>query len=148
MFTLFSTLSGLSMDLLNPNQSLPSPSFNSKKKECNKVRRDRNTNSRKKHQKGKKKPNKIPTTFKPKCTKVWKWKTLKSSFLTTQEKRLLFKVHNLIALKEQNSALIYKLQCNIYTQYYKDHNSVMSTSTKSSSLQPTKALITLTFPIQ
>ena len=46
---------------------------------------------------------------------------------------MLFKVHNLITLKEQNLALIYKLQCDIHTQYYKDRNSVISTSTKSSS---------------
>ena len=36
-------------------------------------------------------------------------------------------------MKGKNSALIYKLQCNIHTQYYKDRNSVISTSTKSSS---------------
>ena len=29
--------------------------------------------------------------------------------------------------------MIYKLQCNIHTQYYKDRNSVISTSTKTSS---------------
>ena len=87
----------------------------------------------KKKQQGKKKPNKIPITFKPKCTKAWKWKTLKSSLLLITQKRLLFLIHNLISLKEQNSALIYKLQCNIHTQYYKDCNAVISTSTKSSS---------------
>ena len=56
-----------------------------------------------------------------------------STLLQNKQKRLLFKVHNLITLKEQNLALIYKLQCNIHTQYYKDRNSVISTSTKTSS---------------
>jgi len=133
MSILFSPLSGLSMDLLNPNnQSLPSPSLNSKRKERNKIRKQK-YKLKKKQQKGKKKPNQIPITFKPKSTRAWKWKTLKSSFLPNKQKRLLFKVNSLIALKEQNSALIYKLQCDIHTQCYKDRNSVISTSTKSSS---------------
>ena len=130
MFLLFSPLSGLSMDLLNPNQT--TPSLYSKRKECYKVRRKK-CKLKKKQQKSKEKTAKIPFTFKPKCTKTWKWKTLKSTCLTLKQKRLLLKVHNLIALKEQNSALIYKLQCNIHTQYYMDRNSVISTSAKSSS---------------
>jgi len=41
MSILFSPLSGLSMNLLNPNQSLPSSSLNSKRKERNKVRKQK-----------------------------------------------------------------------------------------------------------
>ena len=132
MFPLFSPISGLSMDLLSPNQSTPSFNSNSKRKERNKVRRKK-YKLKKKQQKNKKKPAQIPFTFKPKCNKTWKWKTTKSTCLRLKQKRLLLKVHNLITLKEKNSALIYKLQCNIHTQYYKDRNSVISTSTKSSS---------------
>ena len=134
MCTLFSPLSGLSMDLLTPNQPqlLPSSSLNIKRKERNKIERQ-NYKLKQKLRKGEKKQRKNPIPFKAKCTKAWKWKTLKSKLLQNKQKRLLFKVHNLITLKEQNLALIYKLQCNIHTQYYKDRNSDISTSTKSSS---------------
>ena len=139
MFTLFSPFSGLSMDLLTSNQPqpqpLPSSSLNNKRKERNKIKRQKYKLKKKlqKNKKKQKKQKKNPIPFKAKCNKAWKWKTLKSRFLQTKQKRLLFKVHNYISLKEQNLALIYKLQCNISSQRYKDRNSVIHTSTKSSS---------------
>ena len=141
MFTLFYPFSGLSMDLLTSNQPQPQPLFssslNNKRKELNKIKRKKYKLKKKlqKNQKKKKqeKQKKNPIPFKAKCNKAWKWKTLKSRFLQTKQKRLLFKVHNYITVKEQNLALIYKLQCTINSQYYKDRNSLISTSTKSSS---------------
>ena len=122
------------MDLLTPNQPqpLPSSSLNNKRKERKKIKRQK-YKLKKKLQKSKKKQKKSPSPLNAKCTRAWKWRTLKSTSLQIKQKRLLFKVHNLITLKEQNLALIYKLQCDIQTQYYKDRNSVISTSTKSSS---------------
>lgn len=58
---------------------------------------------------------------------------MKTSFLPIKQKKLLFKSSNLLAIKEYNTALIYKLQCNISTEYYKDRNSTISTSIISSS---------------
>ena len=122
------------MDLSTPKQPqpLPSLSLSNKRKERNKIRKQK-YKLKKKLQEGKKKTKKNPIPFKAKCNKTWKWKTLKSTCLQPKQKRLLFKVHNYITLKEQNSALIYKLQCNISSQHYKDRNSVIHTSTKSSS---------------
>ena len=46
-------------------------------------------------------------TKKKEITRAWKWRTLKATSLQIKQKRLLFKVHNLITLKEQNLALVY-----------------------------------------
>ena len=129
MYTLFSQLSGLSMDLLAPSQPQP---LNNKRKERNKIKRIK-YKLKKKLQKNTKKQKTNPIPFKAKCNKAWKWKILKSKYLQTKQKRLLFKVHTYITLKEKNLAVIYKLQCNISNQYYKDRNSIIHTSTKSSS---------------
>ena len=98
MFTPFSPLSGLSMDLLTPNQPqpLPSSSLNNKRKEREKIKRQK-YKLKKKLQKSKKKQKKSPSPLNAKCTRAWKWRTLKSTSLQIKQKRLLFKVHNLRA---------------------------------------------------
>ena len=49
--------------------------------------------------------------------------------------KLLFQVRKPLTLQERNTALIYDLQCDLYSEYYKDKNSTISISTKSSSTQ-------------
>ena len=75
----------------------------------------------------------ITTTFKPTSNKSWKWKVLKASVITTKQKKLLFKLSNLLTLKEHNSAKIFKLQCLISKEYHKDRYNTISTATTSSS---------------
>ena len=74
------------MDFLTPNQPqlLPSSSLNNKRKERNKIKRQK-YKLKKKLQKSKKKPKKNPVPFKAKCTRAWKWKTLKSTLLQTKK---------------------------------------------------------------
>ena len=47
---------------------------------------------------------------------------LKSKHLTLWQKKLLFEAHKVHKLKECNSALVYNLQCNPHTLFYKDKN--------------------------
>ena len=47
---------------------------------------------------------------------------LKSKHLTLWQKKLLFEAHKVHKLKECNSALVYNLQCNLHTLFYKDKN--------------------------
>jgi len=42
--------------------------------------------------------------------------------LTLWQKKLLFQAHKVHKLKECNSALVYNLQCNLHTLFYKDKN--------------------------
>ena len=124
MIILFSPFSGLFMDALNPNPSLHPWTI----KEKNVTRlENRNINNRR----ARKNLIKLHSPSNLNAPKLGNGKHLNRP---NKQKRLLFKVHNLISVKEQNTALIYKLQCNIHTQYYKDHNSVICTSTKSSSI--------------
>ena len=54
--------------------------------------------------------------------------------------KLLFQAHNLYKIKERNSALIFQLQCQLHTIFFKDKNSTITTSTTSSSNQTSASL--------
>ena len=108
MHTLFTTFRSLLWIFLNPNQSLLSPSLHSKRKQRNKVIKQK-YKLKKKQQKGKKKPTEIRFNFKPKCRKSLEMENTQIINTYNQTKRLLFKM--------DKSALIYKPQCNIHFQY-------------------------------
>ena len=76
-----------------------------------------------------KKANTTPKYTKPSLTVKtnhgWRWFTLKSKQLSLRQKKLLFQAHNLYKIKERNSALIFQLQCQLNTIFFKDKNSTI-----------------------
>ena len=91
-----------------------------------------------------KRANTTPKYTKPSLTvktnRGWRWFTLKSKQLSLKQKKLLFQAHNLYKIKERNSALIFQLQCQLNTIFFKDKNSAITTSTTSSSNQTPASL--------
>ena len=91
-----------------------------------------------------KRANTTPKYTKPSLTvktnRGWRWFTLKSKQLSLKQKKLLFQAHNLYKIKERNSALIFQLQCQLNTIFFKDKNSTITTSTTSSSNQTPASL--------
>ena len=63
-----------------------------------------------------------------------------TNFRFHRQKKLLFQAHNLYKIKERNSALIFQLQCQLNTIFFKDKNSTITTSTTSSSNQTPASL--------
>ena len=91
-----------------------------------------------------KRANTTPKYTKPSLTvktnRGWRWFTLKSKQLSLKQKKLLFQAHNLYKIKERNSSLIFQLQCQLNTIFFKDKNSAITTSTTSSSNQTQASL--------
>ena len=73
--------------------------------------------------------------------KQWQFTTLKSTSLTPQQKKKLFKTHSLCKIKEQNSAKIFQLQSALTTEHDKNKDTTITTSVKSTSSLPASTIL-------
>ena len=109
--------------------------------EPNNKKTERNRQKKAKYRKKKKlqrqnKPTKRP--FLKTCTKRrWTWKVLKTPLLTLNQKRKLFKIHQLHSIKESNLALIHNLQAQLFISTFKNKESTIKSTTKSTSTSST-----------
>ena len=68
-------------------------------------------------------------------TRRWKWKALKSTSFTPQQKKLLFKAHHLSTIIERKKSTIYNLQSTISTTTFKNNHGNLTFSEQSSTKQ-------------
>ena len=117
---------------MNEHNTSESPTIN-KRKERNKRKR-RNYKLKLKHNKlHKQKTSTNHKYFKLRSNKQWTQAILKSKHLSLQQKKKLFKHHNLCKIQEHNSALIFNLESTLSTVTFKNRQSMIDTSTISSS---------------
>ena len=118
-------------DPLPPGPSKTNSNKSSKQKERNKRKKEKY--KQKKKNKTRKTTDKPPQHSKPRTKKQWTWKILRSDQIKLQQKRTLFTINKLYNLKEQNQAIIYNLQSCLFTSTFKNKESIITTSIKSTS---------------
>ena len=118
-------------DPLPPGPSKTNSNKSSKQKERNKRKKEKY--KQKKKNKTRKTTDKPPQHRKPRTKKQWTWKILRSDQIKLQQKRTLFTINKLYNLKEQNQAIIYNLQSCLFTSTFKNKESIITTSIKSTS---------------
>ena len=113
---------------LQPPSSSTAPS----NKSLRNKRRKAKYRQKKKLQQRKKQPRQ-PAFQKITSKRQWSWKVLRTPNLTLQQKRKLFTIHKLFCIKEQNLALIHTEQAKLLTCTFKNDQSIVTTTTKSTS---------------